>query len=162
MVRCRNYVAADLVRYIGVHVVCFVAYSDLSCTISDYRYGGRVRCGVSGLKDQSLMSYRGHRVFQTLVRCYFSPQHSTGQRYVYSGSYDGCVYGKCYSCEVRVCVLCVCLVCFSVCVCACVYVLPACHRARCYFDVFSLALFDGCVCACMPVRVLCLFCPCVS
>lgn len=35
--------------------------------------------------DQSVMTYRGHSVTQTLIRAYFSPQHSTGQRYIYAG-----------------------------------------------------------------------------
>ncbi|OQR89947.1 hypothetical protein THRCLA_09499 [Thraustotheca clavata] len=43
-------------------------------------------------QDQSIMTYRGHIVQQTLVRCYFSPMHSTAQRYIYSGSADGEVY----------------------------------------------------------------------
>jgi len=42
--------------------------------------------------DESVMSYRGHKVFQTLIRCRFSPAHSTGQRYIYTGSFDGSVY----------------------------------------------------------------------
>ena len=29
--------------------------------------------------DSSLMTYRGHGVLHTLIRCYFSPQFSTGQ-----------------------------------------------------------------------------------
>src|SRR5690606_37202457 len=29
------------------------------------------------------------QVFQTLVRCYFSPAAGTGQRYIISGSHDG-------------------------------------------------------------------------
>lgn len=41
--------------------------------------------------DLSIMTYRGHKVFQTLIRAYFSPRE-TGQKYIYSGSYDG----KCY------------------------------------------------------------------
>jgi WD repeat-containing protein 23 len=40
--------------------------------------------------DCSINTYRGaHKVFQTLVRCYFSPI-STGQRFIITGSYDGC------------------------------------------------------------------------
>ncbi|KAL6061282.1 DDB1- and CUL4-associated factor 11 [Balamuthia mandrillaris] len=62
----------------------------------DYFYGRHQRDIFSGrLKhpdDTSLKTYRGHRVFQTLIRCYFSPEHSTGQRYIYTGSYDGSVY----------------------------------------------------------------------
>jgi WD repeat-containing protein 23 len=53
----------------------------------NYRYQHRVHPN-----DMSIMSYVGHRVLQTLIRCYFSPPMSTGQRYVYSGSQDGCVY----------------------------------------------------------------------
>lgn len=41
----------------------------------------------------SLMTYVGHRVLRTLIRCYFSPA-STGQRYLYTGSQDGAVYSK--------------------------------------------------------------------
>lgn len=37
------------------------------------------------------MTYRGHSVLQTLVRAYFSPGHTTGQRFIYSGSADGTV-----------------------------------------------------------------------
>nr|XP_043638897.1 LEC14B homolog [Erigeron canadensis] len=42
--------------------------------------------------DQSLMTYRGHRVLRTLIRCYFSPSYSTGQKYIYTGSADGQIY----------------------------------------------------------------------
>lgn len=42
--------------------------------------------------DQSLMTYKGHLVLRTLIRCYFSPLTSTGQKYIYTGSHDGCVY----------------------------------------------------------------------
>ncbi|XP_020590940.1 LEC14B homolog isoform X2 [Phalaenopsis equestris] len=42
--------------------------------------------------DQSLATYRGHLVLRTLIRCYFSPSHSTGQRYIYTGSHDNSVY----------------------------------------------------------------------
>ncbi|XP_020114138.1 LEC14B homolog [Ananas comosus] len=42
--------------------------------------------------DQSLATFRGHSVLSTLVRCYFSPAHSTGQKYIYTGSSDKCVY----------------------------------------------------------------------
>uniref|UniRef100_A0A0E0C266 Uncharacterized protein n=1 Tax=Oryza meridionalis TaxID=40149 RepID=A0A0E0C266_9ORYZ len=42
--------------------------------------------------DQSLSTFRGHSVLRTLIRCYFSPIHSTGQRYIYTGSSDQCVY----------------------------------------------------------------------
>ena len=42
--------------------------------------------------DNSLVTFRGHRVLQTLIRCHFSPPGSTDSRYVYSGSADGKVY----------------------------------------------------------------------
>lgn len=42
--------------------------------------------------DCSLVTFRGHEVLQTLIRCHFSPAGSTDGRYVYSGSYDGHVW----------------------------------------------------------------------
>ncbi|KAF2397360.1 WD40 repeat-like protein [Trichodelitschia bisporula] len=42
--------------------------------------------------DSSLVTFRGHEVLMTLIRCHFSPQGSSDSRYVYSGSYDGKVY----------------------------------------------------------------------
>ncbi|CAG8973298.1 hypothetical protein HYALB_00000060 [Hymenoscyphus albidus] len=42
--------------------------------------------------DNSLVTYRGHKVLRTLIRCHFSPPGSTNSRYVYSGSADGKVY----------------------------------------------------------------------
>ena len=42
--------------------------------------------------DCSLVTYRGHKVLKTLIRCHFSPPGSTDSRYVYSGSADGSVY----------------------------------------------------------------------
>ena len=42
--------------------------------------------------DCSLVTFRGHRVLKTLIRCHFSPPSSTNSRYVYSGSEDGSVY----------------------------------------------------------------------
>ncbi|KAH0435948.1 hypothetical protein IEQ34_026496 [Dendrobium chrysotoxum] len=43
-------------------------------------------------RDQSIATYRGHAVLCTLIRCHFSPAHNTGQKYIYTGSHDGCVY----------------------------------------------------------------------
>ncbi|WCJ23644.1 DDB1- and CUL4-associated factor 11 [Euphorbia peplus] len=43
-------------------------------------------------QDMSLATYKGHSVLKTLIRCYFSPEYSTGQKYIYSGSSDGSVY----------------------------------------------------------------------
>ncbi|KAK3041421.1 hypothetical protein RJ639_000398 [Escallonia herrerae] len=42
--------------------------------------------------DQSVATYKGHSVLRTLIRCYFSPAYSTGQKYIYTGSHDKCVY----------------------------------------------------------------------
>jgi WD40 repeat protein len=62
----------------------------------DYRFGLGVRVGrlppSTKDDDSSLMTYRGHQVIQTLIRCRFSPLESTGQQYIYSGSFDGAVY----------------------------------------------------------------------
>lgn len=42
--------------------------------------------------DNSLVTFRGHKVLNTLIRCHFSPPSSTNSRYVYSGSKDGKVH----------------------------------------------------------------------
>lgn len=42
--------------------------------------------------DNSVVTFRGHKVRRTLIRCHFSPPGSTDSRYVYSGSYDGKIY----------------------------------------------------------------------
>ncbi|KAG0330683.1 hypothetical protein BG004_002039 [Podila humilis] len=39
--------------------------------------------------DCSVMTFQGHSVLRTLIRCHFSPVQSTGQRYLYTGSADG-------------------------------------------------------------------------
>ena len=36
--------------------------------------------------DESLMTFRGHEILFTLIRCYFSPLFTTGQRFIYTGS----------------------------------------------------------------------------
>ena len=43
-------------------------------------------------EDCSVMTYRGHAVLQTLIRAYFSPLASTGQRFIYTGSVDGTIH----------------------------------------------------------------------
>jgi len=43
-------------------------------------------------KDCSVMTYRGHSVLQTLIRCHFSPAETTGSQYLYSGSQDGRIH----------------------------------------------------------------------
>ena len=42
--------------------------------------------------DCSLVTFRGHSVLKTLIRCHFSPSGSTDSRYVYSGSECGAVH----------------------------------------------------------------------
>ena len=39
--------------------------------------------------------YRGHEVLKTLIRAYWSPAHTTAQRYLYTGDPSGtiCIYG---------------------------------------------------------------------
>ena len=61
----------------------------------DYRWAhcaGRRKSSV--VDDPSLMTYRGHSVFQTLIRCHFSPAFSTGQRYIITGCATGAIYSK--------------------------------------------------------------------
>ena len=61
----------------------------------DYRWAhcaGRRKSSI--VDDPSLMTYRGHSVFQTLIRCHFSPAFSTGQRYIITGCATGAVYSK--------------------------------------------------------------------
>ncbi|BFZ19688.1 hypothetical protein BsWGS_22728 [Bradybaena similaris] len=41
--------------------------------------------------DSSVMTYRGHCVLHTLIRCKFSPEATTGQRYLYTGCATGSV-----------------------------------------------------------------------
>ncbi|GAA6010081.1 hypothetical protein JCM11491_005858 [Sporobolomyces phaffii] len=42
--------------------------------------------------DCSVMTYRGHSVTSTLIRCHWSPVATTGQRYLYTGSADGKIH----------------------------------------------------------------------
>ena len=42
--------------------------------------------------DCSVVTFRGHSVLKTLIRCHFSPPGSSNSRYVYSGSEDGKVW----------------------------------------------------------------------
>ncbi|GHJ85883.1 hypothetical protein NliqN6_2285 [Naganishia liquefaciens] len=43
-------------------------------------------------KDCSVMTYRGHHVLKTLIRCNFSPIESTGGQYLYTGGSNGIIY----------------------------------------------------------------------
>ncbi|RMZ82203.1 hypothetical protein DV738_g1829, partial [Chaetothyriales sp. CBS 135597] len=42
--------------------------------------------------DCSVVTFRGHSVLKTLIRCHFSPPGSSNSRYVYTGSEDGKVW----------------------------------------------------------------------
>ncbi|KAG0232711.1 hypothetical protein BGW42_007965 [Actinomortierella wolfii] len=58
----------------------------------DYRSGRFPGSKSLKLKnDCSVMTFQGHSVLRTLIRCHFSPLHSTGGRYLYTGSADGVV-----------------------------------------------------------------------
>ncbi|KAK9492268.1 WD40-repeat-containing domain protein [Lipomyces doorenjongii] len=59
----------------------------------DYRYQrfpGPV--GSRHPNDCSVMTYTGHQVLRTLIRCHFAPPSTSGSQYVYSGSSDGKVH----------------------------------------------------------------------
>lgn len=56
--------------------------------MEDYRNPKR----LAHPKDCSVMTFRGHSVLRTLIRCHFSPRESTGQSYIYSGSSDGLIH----------------------------------------------------------------------
>lgn len=59
----------------------------------DYRWGPYDdRDWFPHPNDNSVVTYRGHSVLQTLIRCHFSPPSSTDSRYVYTGSHDGKVW----------------------------------------------------------------------
>jgi len=59
----------------------------------DYRWGSYDDDDwYADRNDNSLVTFRGHRVLRTLIRCHFSPPGSTNSRYVYSGSEDGKVF----------------------------------------------------------------------
>ena len=47
----------------------------------------KLRTQVEG--DSSLMTYTGHTILQTLIRCHFSPAHTTGQSLIYTGCAAG-------------------------------------------------------------------------
>ncbi|THH05177.1 hypothetical protein EW145_g4993 [Phellinidium pouzarii] len=59
----------------------------------DYRYqDDRMQKRPAHPQDCSVMTYRGHSVMRTLIRCHFSPAESTGGSYIYSGSCDGRIH----------------------------------------------------------------------
>jgi len=59
----------------------------------DYRFAEyNLRDWEPNPDDCSVVTFRGHSVLKTLIRCHFSPPTSSNSRYVYSGSEDGKVY----------------------------------------------------------------------
>ncbi|KAF4573324.1 hypothetical protein EYR40_003596 [Pleurotus pulmonarius] len=59
----------------------------------DYRYPNYPKPKrESHPSDCSVMTYRGHSVLRTLIRCHFSPAETTGGQYIYSGSADGRIH----------------------------------------------------------------------
>ncbi|KAJ3509695.1 hypothetical protein NLJ89_g5084 [Agrocybe chaxingu] len=59
----------------------------------DYRYPNYPKPRYQAHpKDCSVMTYRGHAVLRTLIRCHFSPAETTGSQYIYSGSADGRIH----------------------------------------------------------------------
>ncbi|KAH9081527.1 WD40-repeat-containing domain protein [Lactarius deliciosus] len=70
-----------------------VANVDYSIRGYDYRYGHYPKPKyLAHPLDCSVMTYRGHAVLQTLIRCHFSPSETTGGQYIYSGSADGRIH----------------------------------------------------------------------
>lgn len=66
----------------------FTRYSEY-----DYRYMDDMDVDYTPHpKDNSLVTFRGHKVQRTLIRCHFAPPDSANSRYVYSGSSDGKVH----------------------------------------------------------------------
>lgn len=60
----------------------------------DYRWQNAPRGlnrSQSVSEDSSVMTYRGHMVLQTLIRSRFSPIHTTGQKFIYTGCASGAV-----------------------------------------------------------------------
>lgn len=91
-----TYVACRLFLY-HVYVVCCNSQSgwaNRGAICRDYRweqYPARNHL-IKHPQDNSLMTYRGHKVLTTLIRAYFSPMHTTAQRFIYAGSANGSVY----------------------------------------------------------------------
>ncbi|KAI3903056.1 hypothetical protein MKW92_012113 [Papaver armeniacum] len=79
------------IRRLSSNVHCHGRFKNLEWDYRSIEYPALARRARHPY-DQSLSTYRGHSVLQTLIRCYFSPVHSTGQKYIYTGSNDWSVY----------------------------------------------------------------------
>lgn len=81
---------------IGVMVMTIGrAYEIMACSLLTVtqRYGHFPKPRWSAHpNDCSVMTYRGHAVLRTLIRCNFSPAETTGSQYIYSGSADGRIH----------------------------------------------------------------------
>ncbi|KAF8899131.1 WD40-repeat-containing domain protein [Infundibulicybe gibba] len=70
-----------------------VKYQQVGVSNFDYRYPHYPRPKYAAHpQDCSVMTYRGHSVLRTLIRCHFSPAETTGGQYLYSGSADGKIH----------------------------------------------------------------------
>ena len=103
--RCPAVASCTFQYCIGYRTDIFSSKDKHLAVCRDYRwmnYPGRGR-DVKHPQDMSVMTYRGHTVLRTLMRAYFSPPHTTGQRYIYTGCFDGSivVYGACSCCQQR-------------------------------------------------------------
>ncbi|KAH6821791.1 transducin family protein / WD-40 repeat family protein [Perilla frutescens var. hirtella] len=79
------------IRKMSSNATCYQGYRNYEW---DYRwmdYPPQAR-DLKHPYDQSIATYKGHSVLRTLIRCYFSPEYSTGQKYIYTGSHDSCIY----------------------------------------------------------------------
>lgn len=72
-------------------VYCLLARGQSKLTLARHGYYGKPRHAAHP-KDCSVMTYRGHQVFRTLIRCHFSPTETTGGNYLYTGSSDGRIH----------------------------------------------------------------------
>jgi WD repeat-containing protein 23 len=80
-----------------VHTPEFAEQQEVNITRRYWNYGyptaqNRRHTIRSDANDCSVVTFQGHSVHKTLIRCHFSPPGSTDSRYVYSGSYDGRVF----------------------------------------------------------------------
>ncbi|KAL6970338.1 L14B [Sarracenia purpurea var. burkii] len=79
------------IRKMSSNVTCSPSLRDYEWDYRWMEYPDRAK-NRKHPNDQSLATYKGHSVLRTLIRCYFSPAYSTGQKYIYTGSTDSSVY----------------------------------------------------------------------
>ena len=87
-----------LLRVVAIPVASIIGaqhlFVDFSLTEPDFvRFNAYMKPRYNAHpKDCSVMTYRGHAVLRTLIRCHFSPAETTGGQYLYSGSADGRIH----------------------------------------------------------------------